>query len=161
MLAFCDDLNRAIMLLAPPHEVRSVAPQTWRDIQASAKENGRIVVWSGEAQHSIYGDAQVNYAFRAWHDHCHLVNGYEFTIAGETAAVDAQCAMLRHAFPGAPSLWSQLLRADVLGVVYTLHAGLGYIADQRASVKAILALPGGLDSLKPARELARYAYGRG
>lgn len=156
---FDTNLNRAIMLLAPVHQVRDAAPQTWRDVSASANVGHGVVVWSGEAQHSIYGDSAVNYAFRAWHDSCHLAGSYEFTIAGEEAAVADQCAQLRALYPRCPQRWLDLIACDVLGVVYTLHNAQEYVADQRASVAAIMALPGGLLSLRPRKEIRRYAYG--
>ena len=159
MQPFDADLNRAIMLLAPAHEVRSIAPQTFAAVRRSANETDRIVVWSGEAQHSIYGDATVNYAFRAWHDACHLAADIPFTIAGEEAAVAAQCAALRARWSGCPQRWLDLIACDVLAVVYTLHATGEYLADQRSAVQAIMELPGGLQSIRPSREIHRYAYG--
>lgn len=151
-------LNRAILALAPAHEVRDQAPKNWHEVrEASTIE--RVIVWSGEAHHSIYGDARVNYAFRAWHDKCHLIGGFPFTIHGEERAVALQCEQLERAFPGAPKLWRHALEADVLGVVYLLHKAGVYVADQAAHVRELLAMPKGLAAIKPEIERRKYAYG--
>lgn len=151
-------LNQAILAMAPAHSVRDHAPATWQQVREASTVD-HVIVWSGEATHSIYGDARVNYAFRAWHDKCHLIGQFPFTIYGEERAVALQCQQLRERFPSSPKLWQDALSADVLGVVYLLHAGLGYVTDQAESVRRILAMPGGLASIKPSRELRRYAYG--
>src|SRR5665213_3754926 len=102
------DLNRAILAMAPAHIVRDHAPANWQQVR-EASTMARVIVWSGEANHSIYGDARVNYAFRAWHDRCHLIGQFPFTIAGEESAVALQCQQLRERFPNAPQLWQDAI----------------------------------------------------
>lgn len=46
-------------------------------------EEGRILVWSGGSDMTIYQDAKVNHAFRAWHDYLHVTMQATFTKAGE------------------------------------------------------------------------------
>jgi hypothetical protein len=38
-----------------------------------------LVVWSGASEHTIFGDARVNWAFRALHDALHLKTGLGFS----------------------------------------------------------------------------------
>ena len=83
-------LNDAIRAAArragtPRFEVRDVAPQTVAEMRQAYSETGRIIVWSGGSDSTIYCDASVNYLFRAWHDWTHLKTGADFTLAGETA----------------------------------------------------------------------------
>lgn len=61
--------------------------------------------------------------------------------------------------PRAPETWHHALRADMLGVVYLLHNEARYVVDQYTNVLDFLAHPGKLASLRPSRELRRYAHG--
>jgi hypothetical protein len=44
---------------------------------------GNLLVWSGASDNTIFGDAQVNYMFRAWHDFIHIKHQLPFTQQGE------------------------------------------------------------------------------
>jgi hypothetical protein len=46
-------------------------------------EEGRIVVWSGGSDNTIYDCPKTNHNFRAWHDFLHVTMGATFTEAGE------------------------------------------------------------------------------
>jgi len=88
-------LNDAIRAAArrantPRFEVRDVAPQTVAEMFQAYSETGRIVVWSGGSESTIYRDASVNYLFRAWHDWTHLKTGADFSLAGEIYNCRAQ-----------------------------------------------------------------------
>lgn len=67
MMPFIRELNIAILAMAPPFEARATAPATFREVMDCAT-SGRVVVWDGASDATIYGDARVNHAFRAWHD---------------------------------------------------------------------------------------------
>lgn len=54
---------------------------------------GRVLVWSGASDKSIFGDPRVNHAFRAWHDYVHITRQLPFTQAGEH---DVMLAQQRH-----------------------------------------------------------------
>lgn len=152
------ELNRAIMALAPPHTINDRAPGTWREVKAASTVR-HVQVWAGEADHSIYGDPRVNYAFRAWHDRCHLIGQFPFTIKGEESAVAMQCAELMRAYPRAPAAWASLITADVLGTVYHLHEHGAFAIDQDTLVHGILASVGGIAGFKPRQEIARFSLG--
>lgn len=51
---------------------------------------GRIVVWTGESEQTIFGAPQVNHAFRAWHDYVHVLFGLPFTRNGEHLVMKIQ-----------------------------------------------------------------------
>lgn len=105
------DLNRAIMLLAPRFEARDVAPETFQGLL-----NGpRGLVWAGASDATIYADARVNWAMRAWHDGHHIAGMHDFSLAGERAACEAQCRELLLLYPRAPMRWLTILRAEVIG----------------------------------------------
>lgn len=60
------------------YRVSDHAPQTFADLRATG-----LVVWSGASDRTIFGDARVNWAFRALHDALHLKTGIGFTPAEE------------------------------------------------------------------------------
>ena len=35
-------------------------------------QHGRIIVWSGESENTMYANPETNHAFRAWHDWVHV-----------------------------------------------------------------------------------------
>ena len=75
--------------------VADIAPHTYEEVIHQIETHGIIVVWSGASEHTIFGDPEINYAFRAWHDWCHWRGGRDFSPAGEIAASRMQCAHLR------------------------------------------------------------------
>lgn len=57
---------------------------TYRKLEGYYKATGgRIIVWTGASDRTIFGDPAVNHAFRAWHDWCHLVLEADFSQDGE------------------------------------------------------------------------------
>jgi hypothetical protein len=57
------------------YTVSDVAPST----ESALWSQPTLVVWSGASDNTIYGDAAVNYAFRAIHDAMHLKTGLSFS----------------------------------------------------------------------------------
>jgi hypothetical protein len=55
---------------------------------------GRIAVWGGASEDTIFGDREVNIAFRAWHDWCHVKLAAPFTMQGEISVVRHQISQL-------------------------------------------------------------------
>lgn len=68
------------------YDVSSNAPQTFEELKAHFNRTGRICVWDGASEHTIFDDIEVNYAFRAWHDSKHLLFNLPFTEVGEYMA---------------------------------------------------------------------------
>ena len=110
-------LNAAVLHLADVYcprgyDVSPTAPETLEGLKAL----DRMCVSSGHSEGTIFGDPEVNYAFRAWHDACHLLGDYPFTLEGETDACSMQCNQLV-ALYGAEKAgpWCKMLRAEVIG----------------------------------------------
>lgn len=116
------------------------APETLQQIRDHLDAGKRMVVYAEGSDESIYGDAQVNYAFRAWHDWCHYITNNDFTVKGELGVYNYQMAMLAARF-GKVGYWSRLLYADVVGqrLYYLLHHR--YVDDQRGFVATYLNAP--------------------
>ena len=55
-------------ILPAGYDVAAVAPETYEELIAHLDAGRRMLVYSGGAEQTIYGDPEVNYAFRAWHD---------------------------------------------------------------------------------------------
>lgn len=105
------ELNRAIIALAPPFEARSTAPDTLAELIVLP----RMIVWDGASSDTIYGDARVNHAFRAWHDQCHIDGRFPLTLEGEVAACEFQIRDMLRRFPSAPARLARAIRAEVIG----------------------------------------------
>ena len=79
-------------LLPQGFDVSDTAPNTFKELKRVYEQTGRVVVWSGASENTIYRDARVNHAFRAWHDHHHLTGDLPFTVNGEKAVCELQKA---------------------------------------------------------------------
>lgn len=68
--------NNLILLEASKlsYTVKDVAPSTENELFSTTG----LVVWSGASDNTIFGDARVNWAFRALHDALHLKTGIGF-----------------------------------------------------------------------------------
>lgn len=102
-------------------EARDVAPETFEEARASYAERGRVVVWNGASDNTVYAKPRDNWAARAWHDFHHIRGGYKFTLEGERATCEAQGVDLEilHAAGvldqnEAADAW-RLLRLEVIG----------------------------------------------
>lgn len=58
------------------------------------KETGKIHIWTGESDNTIFGDPKINHYFRAWHDYIHITNGYGYDFVGESITANIQCSQL-------------------------------------------------------------------
>jgi hypothetical protein len=66
------------------------APDTLEGITDMYECGGPIYVFDGGCDNTIYGDKEVNYAFRAWHDYHHWKLQAPLTREGEAKVVEAQ-----------------------------------------------------------------------
>ncbi len=142
------ELNCAILEIAtrvPPggFDVAEEAPSTWAELKTHLDSGKRLVVYSGGSEETIYVDPAVNYAFRAWHDHLHYINQFDFSLDGETAVCDEQCRVLatmsrdeRQA-----SRWCRIIQAEVIGQKLYHRLYDLFPADQRAFVLSYLENP--------------------
>lgn len=92
------------------------APESLGMINLYHRFTGRIAVSDAHSDRTIYGDPEVNYAFRAWHDWTHWQIQAELTPEGERDVCKAQQADLCAVF-GKGSL-----HGKVRGMCLILHA---------------------------------------
>lgn len=113
------DINNKILKLAPKHQVADLAPSTELELFNSPS----LVVWSGASDNTIFGDARVNYAFRALHDALHLKTRRDFSPDSEIELGRIQA----NQFSG---LMADLIYVEVsLQAKYYKETGL-FVADQ-------------------------------
>lgn len=70
-------------------EASIVAPSTLASMTAFYKAHGHLQVSSLHCERTIFSDASVNYAFRAWHDWHHVALQASFDRLGEQLVHDA------------------------------------------------------------------------
>lgn len=92
---------------------------------------GIMTVWDGASDRTIWRDARVNHAFRAWHDDCHIRAGVGFTLVGERAACELQIRELMAAHPQAHAM-AAIIRAEVIGQAEYFAATGSFPEDQIA-----------------------------
>lgn len=106
------DLNRLVLSMAPLFDARPLAPATLGELMSL---DGPLVVWDGASDQTIYCDARVNHAFRAWHDAAHIAGRFPFTLEGERAACEYQIREARTMFPRLPESLAAAICAEVIG----------------------------------------------
>lgn len=135
------EMCAAILALAPPHIALAKAPGTREELEATRGAVKRPV-WNGASETTIFPSARLNFAFRAWHDKCHLDGNYDFTLSGEMETCAMQAAQLRMAlgeYP--PTLIAHcmaLLEAEVIGQARYFERNGQFPIDQRAFVVAYM-----------------------
>lgn len=95
------------------------APTTFAEVVAYYEEHGRLCIAQEASAHSIFDCEDTNVHYRAWHDAVHVVNGFQFNVAGEAATCCIQIAMLYRLYGDNPVTrrWCRILLADTLGLV--------------------------------------------
>lgn len=138
--------NRAVhhianKLLPAGWDVSDNAPSSLIGLRAHFLATGRICVWSGGSDRTIFADPETNYAFRAWHDYHHLTSNHEFTPEGETAVMRRQWADLQQVYGHGALKWAGILYAEIIGQGEYERANGVFPDDQMAFVRAYLADP--------------------
>ena len=138
-------LNAAILHIADRlfpkgFDVSPNAPETYEALLAHIAETGRMCVGNGASENTIYADAEVNYAFRAWHDWCHWFGHYDFSLGGERQACELQKQHLRSLYCGGRNLkrWEAILDAEVIGQAEYQACHGEFPIDQLSFVQAYL-----------------------
>lgn len=122
-------LNNAVLEMAGTHwEAKAHAPESFADLMSCP----RLVVWDGASDQTIFRDARVNHAFRAWHDMGHVVGVHPFTLEGERAACRWQLKALLTRFPDAPEWLLEVIRREVIGQAEYYEQTGAFPADQEA-----------------------------
>jgi hypothetical protein len=108
-MTISNELNRRIIQHANKltYNVSDVAPDTFETLKSNVVSI--LTVWSGASDKTIYGDAAVNHAFRAWHDSLHLKLNAPFTLEGEILVAKFQANALKNDALGA------IIMAEVQG----------------------------------------------
>jgi hypothetical protein len=132
MRALVPEFNTVILAMAPRFEARAVAPSSLAELVQCHAERGPsgLIVWEGESTRTVYADAAVNHAFRAWHDAWHVAGRVGFDLEGERATCNAQKAAVLRAFPRAPLRWFALLDAEINGQAEYFARTGAFPADQ-------------------------------
>lgn len=112
---------------------------TLEGLREGVRDHGRMVVEAGNSGRTIFDDEEVNHAFRAWHDACHLQGNFAFDLAGEIRASDLMQAQLIHRYGATKARpWCLYIEADVVGQTL-FHMMHGYFPpDQKAFVRAYM-----------------------
>ena len=102
--------------------------ETFESFTREWNSNKTIPMWNDGSDNNVFGNAQVNAMFRAWHDYMHVTTGNDFTLQGEIETYKIQVEML-------PKDWvyeRMILQAEIVGqgIHYTFSDKT--ILDQRA-----------------------------
>tara|TARA_Y100001973_G_scaffold2047_1_gene3038 strand:+ start:1145 stop:1648 length:504 start_codon:yes stop_codon:yes gene_type:complete len=112
------------------------APNSWKALiaWASTHKLGKdsLPVFNGGCDATIYGDAETNMIFRAWHDCIHIRENLGFSQADELKVADHHCNVLK--WVGAPYAVVKAVEADVKGQVLYYFKHNTFVNDQAAFV---------------------------
>lgn len=138
-------LCQFVRSVAPPHYATSDAPNNWPALrrwydvaraQGFPRERIAMPVYNGGCDTSIYGDAETNHAFRAWHDYLHCANDYGFSREHEIKVGLIHMQQARRA--GLPQSDLDMLIADTIGQIEYYYARGCYVDNQARFVAAVL-----------------------
>ena len=114
------------------------APSTLGELRMVHAITGRIAVSGANSDRTIFGDPEVNFAFRAWHDWHHLDLGAQFDPKGEARVCAAQQSDIMCLY-GYQPLWDRLLDIEVNGQVRYFAYHNCFPVDQIGFARAQLA----------------------
>lgn len=134
------NFNRLVLAMAPQHIVACHAPETLNGIIQAHMQRGQLIIWSGASDRTIFGDARVNHAFRAWHDHHHIKGRHDFTLPGEVATMRAQVRSMFDTFGNndATRYFTRVLQCEVQGQAEQYARTGAFPIDQLAFTKEYL-----------------------
>lgn len=122
-------------------DIAADAPSTFEELCSRMDTGNRMTVWDGASDATIFGCAETNYAFRAWHDFHHWQARQPFTPQGEHAVALLQCADLRTVYGDTPQVaaWARVIMAEVDGQLeYAEAHGGEFPNDQAGFIAAYL-----------------------
>jgi hypothetical protein len=140
--------NAAVLAIAKRlwpsgYDVSETAPDTYEKLAAHLDAGKRLVIYSGGSQTTIYGDRDINYAFRSWHDWCHWQGRHNLTQEGEIGSCGIQCRHIVELYGDTPETrrWVAIIQAEIIGqgTYYLYHKR--FPDDQRAFIEAYMADP--------------------
>jgi hypothetical protein len=118
------------------------APNTFKELKREFEQRGKITVFSGNSDDSIYADASINQMARAWHDWAHIQANADFSVEGEGKTCELQCQQIsaRLGDERAESI-IRVLRADVIGQSLYYEKHRKYVRRQKEFVIAYMESP--------------------
>jgi len=136
-------LNITAQFLPQGFDVSLDAPSTYQRLKAHVARTGRLLVFGGASDRTIYGDPAVNHAFRAWHDFCHLEGGFDTSFVGEVATCRLQTRQLLTKYGDSDRTWrwQKLVEAGIVGQARHFERHGRFPVDQVAFVQANLRDP--------------------
>lgn len=146
----CTAFNAAVLHIAGRFnplgwDVSDNAPSTLAEQKAYVAAHGRLCVWGGASDNTIFADPEVNLAFRAWHDAAHLALGADFSIRGERRAAYAQIGHVATLYGVGGTMHKvalNLVQAEVIGQAMYRERHGGFPVDQRAFAARFVAYEG-------------------
>jgi hypothetical protein len=142
-------LNVAIIHIASKlfplgFDVSEQAPSTLEELKGHLADGKRMLVYKGGSDRTIYGDPEVNWCFRAWHDWCHWRGEHDLTHDGEQAVCAMQNQHLLALYGSGETLdrFCKIIDAEVIGQAEYYRYHKRFPDDQHGFVKAYLECPG-------------------
>lgn len=116
------------------------APGTFSALKEHMDAGNTMVVAAAGSDYTIFGKAEVNWAFRAWHDYTHWRYNNDFSLYGETLTAIQMTKDMFEALGCANSCyrWMRILDAEIIGQRRYYSRYLSYINDQRAFALAYM-----------------------
>lgn len=120
-------------------DVAADAPQDFESLIAHYKKTGRVLVWNGGSDSTIFACPDANYSFRAWHDSKHITRRLPFTRQGELCAMELQKEDVRRIYDGGTAdYFCTLIDAEIRGQFDYKEKHGGFPLDQSAFTRAYL-----------------------
>lgn len=121
------------------YDVSDNAPGDYDSLIAHHKKTGRVLVWSGASEQTIFACRETNYDFRAWHDSKHILRKLPFTQGGEYTTMTLQQADIRALYDGPQAdYFFAILDAEIMGQFHYNAAHGGFPVDQIGFVRSYL-----------------------
>lgn len=145
MTPFNKSFNAAVLhitnrLLPKGYDVVTTTPDNFEHLKARFAFSGRIAVWDGASHRTIFGDREINWAFRAWHDYCHLTSDHDFSLAGEVDVALMQIDQIDQLYGHGRDAraFKMLVAEEVIGQSYHQWRTGQFVADQRQFARSYL-----------------------
>lgn len=109
------------------------APVDLQSMNRTVADTGRLVIWTGGSDQTIYGCPEHNIAARAWHDAVHYRTQLPTTLAGEAGVCYVQCWQLLQEYGNDDEVrsWIELLLTEVIGQALEFAQTGEFPKDQR------------------------------
>ncbi|ALF01640.1 hypothetical protein CPT_Percy6 [Caulobacter phage Percy] len=130
--------NAAVMTMAnrlcpKGWDVMDLAPNSLHALTLHVRCTGKVAVWSGASDNTIFSCPEHNWAFRAWHDATHYQLQQDFSFAGEANTAFAQCADLldQYGLDEDTREFCAIILCEVIGQSAYFHLHGELVPDQR------------------------------